>query len=146
MKKPVIVLLTFFISLFAFGQSSEEAKVWARADALRKAVFETKDSAALYDLVGSKVTYGHSGGNIEDKPTMIHNAVISKTTYRNPSVEKLSIAFIKETAILREIFRATSVDEKGVETPLNLSILQVWIKENSKWKLFARQAVKVNPK
>lgn len=146
MKKIVVVLLTSFVALFAFGQSSEEAKVWARADALRKAVFEIKDSAALYDLVGSKVTYGHSGGNIEDKPTMVHNAVTSKTTYRNTSVEKLSIAFIKETAILREIFLATSVDEKGLESPLNLSILQVWIKEQGKWKLFARQAVKVNPK
>ncbi len=144
--KLVIVLLTSFVAQFAFAQSSEEAKVWARADALRKAVFETKDSAALLDLVGSKVTYGHSGGNIEDKPTMVHNAIISKTTYRNTSVEKLSIAFIKETAILREIFRATSVDEKGVESPLNLSILQVWIKEQGKWRLIARQAVKVNPK
>jgi hypothetical protein len=146
MKKIVIFLLTSFVALSAFGQSSEEAKVWARADALRKAVFETKDSAVLNDLVGSKVTYGHSTGNIEDKPTMIHNAIVSKTTYRNSSVEKLSIAFIKETAILREIFRATSVDEKGVESPLNLGILQVWIKEQGKWKLFARQAVKVNPK
>lgn len=144
MKKIVIVLFSSFVALLAFGQSSEEAKVWARADALRKAVFETKDSVALYDLVGSKVTYGHSGGNIEDKPTMVHNAVISKTIYKNTSVEKLSIAFIKETAILREIFRATSVDDKGVESPLNISILQVWIKERGKWKLFARQAVKVN--
>ncbi len=144
--KLVIVLLTSFVAQFAFAQASEEAKVWARADALRKAVFESKDSAALLDLVGSKVTYGHSGGNIEDKPTMVHNAIISKTTYRNTSVEKLSIAFIKETAILREIFRATSVDEKGVESPLNLSILQVWIKEQGKWRLIARQAVKVNPK
>lgn len=146
MKKLVVVLLTSFVALFAIGQSSEQAKVWAGADALRKAVFETKDSAALYDLVGSKVTYGHSGGNIEDKPTMIHNAVVSKTTYRNTSVEKLSITFIKETAILREIFRATSVDEKGVESPLNLNILQVWIKDHGKWRLFGRQAVKINPK
>ncbi len=146
MKKLIIVLLTSFVALVALGQSSEEVKVWARADALRKAVFETKDATALNDLVGSKVSYGHSTGLIEDKPTMVQNAVNSKTTYKNTSAEKLSISFIKETAILREILRGTSVDEKNGETPLNLSILQVWIKEQGKWKLFARQAVKINPK
>ncbi len=104
MKKPVSVVLTFFVALFAVGQSSEEAKVWARADALRKAVFETKDAAALNDLVGSKVSYGHSTGLIEDKPTMVQNAVNSKITYRNTTFEKLSIAFIEKTAIVRDIF------------------------------------------
>ncbi|MBA4140156.1 MAG: nuclear transport factor 2 family protein [Segetibacter sp.] len=146
MKKLVIVLLTSFVALVAFSQSAEEVKVWARADALRKAVFETKDVTSLNDLVGSKVSYGHSTGLIEDKPTMIQNAVTSKTTYRNGSVEKSSIAFIDKTAIVREIFRATSVDEKGVESPLNIGIMQVWIKDHGKWKLFGRQAVKVNPK
>ena len=110
--------------MFVFSQSSEEAKVWARADALRKAVFETKDAAALNELVGSKVSYGHSTGLIEDKATMVQAAVTSKTTYRNPTAEKVSITIIEKTAILREILRATSVDEKGVESPLNIAILQ----------------------
>ena len=43
------------------------------------------------------------------------------------------------------ILRAISV-ENGTETPLNLAILQVWRKENGKWRIWARQAVKIPPK
>ena len=43
----------------------------AELEALTKAIFETKDSIALLDLVSTKVTYGHSVGNIEDKATMV---------------------------------------------------------------------------
>jgi hypothetical protein len=49
-------------------------------------------------------------------------------------------------AIVRQNFRATSVDAQGVGTPLDLGILQVWKKEHGKWKLMARQAVKIPPK
>ena len=52
-------------------------------EALTKAVFETKDSAALLDLVSENVTYGHSSGNLEDKKTMVSKAVGSKTEYKN---------------------------------------------------------------
>ena len=78
--KVDIKKITFFLSLltlsvsFSFAQSKEE-KVWARVEALTKAVFETKDSAALVDLVSEHVTYGHSNGNLEDKKTMVSKAV-----------------------------------------------------------------------
>lgn len=145
MKKFFTVLLLLVVTSPAFTQSGEESKVWQRVDLLHRAVFETKDSVAMAELVGEKVTYGHSGGNIEHKAEMVHKAAISPTTYKNITTERLSIDFIKKTAIVRLIFRATSI-EKGVESPLNLGILQVWAKERGKWRLQARQAVRVNPK
>lgn len=145
MRKLFIALFATFISTLAFSQSNED-KVWARVDALNKAVFSTKDSGAIKDLVSTNLTYGHSGGNLEDMRTMVTNAANSKTTYKNLTVEKLSLLFVQKSAVVRYILRAGSVDDKGVETPLNISIMQVWAKENGKWKLFARQAVKVIPK
>ena len=130
----------------SFAQSSSEGKVWERVEALTKAIFETKDSAALLDLVSARVTYGHSGGNLEDKTVMIQKAVSSKTTYKNRAFEKVSIDVQDKTALLRHNFRAISVDEAGKETPLDLGILQVWKKENGKWRIWARQAVKIPPK
>ena len=100
----------------------------------------------MKDLVSDKVTYGHSGGNIEDKPLMVHNAAISKNVYKNPAFERQSIDVDKKTAIARYTFRAISVDEKGTENPLDLGILQVWKKEQGKWRLRARQAVRIAPK
>jgi len=146
MKKTVCLLLLCFYTAFSFAQSGQEQKVWQRVEALGKAVFDTKDSAALLDLVDESLTYGHSGGNIEDKATMIKNAVASKTTYRNPTFENISIHVDDKLAVVRQNFRAISVDAQGVGTPLDLGILQVWKKEHRKWKLVARQAVKIPAK
>ena len=144
MKKTATIIL-LLLSTVTFAQTKEE-KVWSRVDALTKAVFEAKDSIALNDLVSTHVTYGHSTGLIEDKATMVHNAATSATKYKNLSAERVSIDIDDNTAVLRQILRAISVDDKGVETPLNLGILQVWKKEHGKWRIWGRQAVKIAPK
>jgi hypothetical protein len=146
MKKGLCFTICILMATLLFAQSATENKVWRRVQALGKAVFETKDSLALLDLTDEKLTYGHSGGNIEDKAEMIHKAVSSKTTYKNSSFENISLNIENKTAIVRQNFRAISVDEKGAETPLDLSILQVWKKKGGKWQLWARQSVKIPPK
>lgn len=142
MKFSLFVCMFAFAWLTSVAQSQSQDQVWSRVEALTKAIFETKDSLALVDLVSSKVTYGHSAGNIEDKATMVSKAIGSKTTYKDRVSEKVSIDVDGNTAVVRQNFRATSV-ENGTETPLNLSILQLWRKENGKWRIWGRQAVKV---
>lgn len=142
----ILIASLFVISFGASAQSSKEAEVWKRVEALSNAVFATKDSTTMKDLVSNQLTYGHSGGNVEDKQAMVHNASVSKTVYKNSELEKLSIDVDKKSAVVRHTFRAISVDEKGTESPLNLSLLQVWKKEGGKWRLWARQAVKIAPK
>lgn len=145
MKKLLFISLFFLISIAVLAQSAGDAQVWSRVEALSKAIFETKDSVALLDLVSTRVSYGHSGGNVEDKSTMIQKAVASKTTYKNSILERVSVDIDGNTAIVRHNFRATSI-ENNTETPLNLAILQVWKKEKGKWRIWARQAVKILPK
>jgi hypothetical protein len=144
MNKSLFLVSFLLISFICFAQTKEE-KVWQRVEALTKAVFETKDSLALDDLVSEKVTYGHSGGNLEDKRTMVQKAAASKTEYKNKNFERISIDVNDKTAIVRHNFRAISV-ENGKESPLDLGILQVWKKEGGKWRLWARQAVKIPAK
>lgn len=145
MEKLFTVLLFSFITLTAFSQAGKEAEVWARVEALNKAVFETKDSAAIQDLVADSVTYGHSTGDVENKPVMLHNAVTNAQVYNNLSLERVGATRAGETIIVRYILRA-DVLKDGNTTPLNIGILQVWGKDKGKWRLFARQAVKVPPK
>ena len=145
MTKAILFISLFsLLSTTSIAQSKEE-KIWGRVEALTKAVFETKDSLALDDLVSNKVSYGHSGGNVEDKKTMVHNASNSKTEYRNKNFERVSIDVNDDAAIIRHTFRAISVDN-GKESPLDLMILQVWKKEKGKWRLWARQAVRIPAK
>ncbi|WP_165958123.1 nuclear transport factor 2 family protein [Segetibacter sp. 3557_3] len=145
MKACFLSILLFAVVNVTLAQSADEKAVWARVEALNDAVFGTKDEATIRELVSTKLTYGHSAGNIEDQQTMIQNASKSKAVYNNKSTERLGLFFVDKTAIVRYIFRATSV-ENGNEAPLNISLLQVWAKEKNKWKLVARQAVRVSPK
>lgn len=133
------------IAAATYAQSAED-KVWERVQQLTNAIFDKRDSVALLDLVSANVTYGHSSGVIEDKPVMVHKAMVSKTTYKNLQFEKLSVQVKDKVAIVRHYLRATSIDEAGKEAPLDLGIMQVWRKENGKWKIWARQAVKIAPK
>ena len=145
MKHLLLFGSLFIVCSSSFSQSAED-KLWSRVEGLTKAIFETKDSMILKGMVSDHVTYGHSGGNLEDKATMVTKAATSTTIYRNRQLEKVSIDINRKTALVRHNFRAGSVDASGVETPLNLSILQVWKKEHAQWKLWARQAVKVPAK
>jgi hypothetical protein len=145
MKNVILVGVVFLISIASFAQSSNDNEVWSRVEALTNAIFKKKDSVALLDLVSTKVSYGHSGGNVEDKATMVQKAMASKQTYKDLEFEKTSIDIDGNTAVLRHSLRGISI-ENGTETPLNLAILQVWRKESGKWRIWARQAVKILPK
>ncbi len=145
MKKFLGILIITFLSSAAFCQSDKETEVWARVEALNKAVFETKDSAAIQDLVSNEVTYGHSTGIIEIKSVMLHNAIVNAQVYKNLLAERSGAIMVGKTVIVRYILRA-SVIKDGNISPLNIGILQVWAKDRGKWRLFARQAVKVDPK
>lgn len=145
MRTALVFFLVSGFALTGFGQSKSDEEVWARVDAINKAIFEVKDSVALADLVAEGVTYGHSTGLIEDKPTMIHGVMINPEVYKNLTFEKISIGHAGETVICRYFLRA-EVDKNGVASQLNLGVMQVWAKYKGKWRLFARQAVKVTPK
>lgn len=144
--KKILSIALLFVSLNVFAQSTEE-KVWKSVEELTKAVFETKDSVALEGLVNKKfLTYAHSSGVVEDRPTMIHAAVSSPLKYKNITIERGTINIDGKTAVLRHNLRGVSVDERGTESPLNLGILQVWKKKGGKWQIWARQAVRINPR
>jgi hypothetical protein len=142
MKKLFLVLF-LALTIHSFGQTDEQ-KVLERVKKLNTAIFINKDSAALEGLMAGKVSYGHSTGKMENRPEMISGAVHSPTTYKDFVMDSATVFFQeKNTAVVRHVLRATSVDKAGKESPLHINVLQVWIMQNKQWKLTARQAVKI---
>ncbi|MDB5191179.1 MAG: nuclear transport factor 2 family protein, partial [Segetibacter sp.] len=117
MKQLFTFVVLCLFTAIGFSQSKTETKVWANVEALNNAVFGNKDSVVMKRLTSEKLSYGHSGGNIENKSRMVTGASSSKTEYRNLTVEKVGFTLEGKTAVARYILRAGSV-EKGVETPL----------------------------
>jgi hypothetical protein len=139
-------LFLFFFLAVAINSSAQtdEQKVLDRVKQLNTAIFINKDSVALDGLMADKVTYGHSGGKIENRPEMISGAVHSPSTYKNFMMDSATVFFEgKNTAVVRHVLKATSVDREGKESPLHIGVLQIWVMQNKQWKLMARQAVKL---
>lgn len=143
MNRLFLTLAIVLVTKISFGQNAKEEAVWKSVEALTEAVFGKRDSAALLGLVSENVSYAHSNGNVENKKQMIDAAMGNRGSYKNIKIERGSIDIDGKTAVLRHNLRGASVDARGTESPLDLSILQVWKKEKGKWKIWARQAVRI---
>ena len=140
--KKLFLFLFVAIAVQSSAQTDEQ-KVLDRVKQLNDAIFTNKDSAALERLLADKVTYGHSGGKVENRSEMIHGAITNPGTYSNFMMDSASVFFENNTAVVRHILKATSIDREGKQSPLHIGVLQVWVMQNKQWKLMARQAVKL---
>jgi hypothetical protein len=137
-------ILAVFLSAIVLGQTKEEAQIVARAQLLHKTVFGTKDSATLEDLFAKNLSYGHSGGNVQNREEAIRGITRNKSTYTDTSLKSYTVYIgDDDVAIARYVMRETETKEDGKSAPLHLTIMTVWIKDDKKWKLFGRQAVKL---
>lgn len=125
------------------GQSKQESDVLARSQLLHKTVFGSKDSSTLEYLFAKTASYGHSSGKIETRQEAIRNISNNKSRYTDTSLKTFTIDLNKYVAIVRYVMKESETNSEGRVAPLNLSILLVWVKEDGKWKLFGRQAVRL---
>lgn len=142
MKTKLYCFLIIFCSMttISFAQSKEEKAVAAQVELLRKAMVDA-DKATLEKLADAKLTYGHSGGKIEDKPTFVDNIVSGHSDFLSIDLTDQTIVISGNTAIVRHNL-AAATNDNGKPGNVHLHVLSVWVKEGSQWKMIARQAVK----
>jgi ketosteroid isomerase-like protein len=126
--------------MISFAQSKDEKAVASQVESLRKAMVDA-DKATLEKLADAKLSYGHSGGKIEDKPTFVENIVSGHSDFLSIDLTDQTIVITGNTAIVRHNF-AAATNDNGKPGNVHLHILLVWVKEGGQWKLIARQAVK----
>jgi Domain of unknown function (DUF4440) len=145
MKALLFSVLIAFCAAPVFAQSNDGSKdeqaVTAAVESLRKALIDP-DKATLDALVADELTYGHSSGTIQDKAAF-EEALLNKTSdFVTIDLTQQIIKIVGNTAWVRHIFSATTNDG-GKPGTAHLSVLLVWLKQKGQWRLFARQAVKV---
>ena len=122
--------------------AKDEQQIIANTQLLSSTIFGTKDSLTLEALFASKASYGHSHGNLQTREEAIKSISKNKSVYKDTSVKDIKVIFgAKKTAIVRYLFDAKENKVDGTVTPLNFTMMLVWIKEKGKWKLLGRQAV-----
>jgi hypothetical protein len=142
MKRNLIIGILLLGAFIANAQSKDEKELISRTYLLSHTVFGTKDSLVLEGLFAKTTTYGHSHGNLQTRKEAIDGISHNQSTYADTAVSNITVIFgDDDVAIVRHLFKANEIKKDGKITPLNFSMMLVWIKEKGKWKLFGRQAV-----
>ena len=136
-----LILFFFFPALLINAQSNREREVAAAVNILYKAMIDA-DKNALENLSADELSYGHSSGKVEDKAAFAEGLVGGPIDFLTIDITGQTIKLAGKTAIVRHTFSA-KVLNKGNPDTLKLGMLLVWKKQKGKWKLLARQAVKI---
>lgn len=142
MKKAVsLVLLLLIVAITTQAQSKKEKAVAIAVENLRKGMIDA-DKNLLDQVTSVDLSYGHSNGKIEDKATFIQVLVSGENDFVTMDVSDQTIKFVGNTAIVRHNFFAKT-NNGGTPATTKLGVLQIWQKQQGKWKLIARQACKL---
>ena len=143
MIKKIFSFLIAFLLVMAFGQaqSTKETAVANAVERLRKAMIDG-NKTALENIVSDKLSYGHSGGHIDDKKEFVEKLVSGKSDFVTIDLSEQSVSVSGKTAIVQHKLNATTNDG-GKPGEVRLLVMLVWQKQGSKWILLARQAVKI---
>lgn len=143
MKKPLAFLLIICFSALTtvFAQSKDETAVANAVEALKKAMIDA-DKTALENIAADDLSYGHSGGKVEDKAEFVRAIVSNESDFVTITLTDQTIKIVGNTAIVRHKLAATT-NNNGQPGTAKLSVLLVWQKQKGSWKMLARQAVKI---
>ena len=126
----------------ALAETDDQAAVAEAVAALTKAMLAA-DRAKLESLVSDNLSYGHSGGVIQDKKDFVDVIASKKTIYKSIELSKQTVAIAGNNAIVRHSWESESGTGDGKWNVSKIGVMQVWQKEAGGWKLLARQAFKV---
>lgn len=146
MIKQLIFAMSFLMAIAVFGQKKDDTQaVTDAAEKLRLAMISGEKST-LDSLIVPELTYGHSGGHIDDAKEFIEKLVSKKSDFLTIDITNQNVSIVGNTAIVRHHFYATTADLGKAPGDVTLDILLVWTKIKKDWKLLARQAVKSDKK
>ena len=127
----------------ALAASADEDAVSKNVEAFRAAQVAA-DAKAFDALCAAELSYSHSDGRVEDKPTFIANATNGKSKFLSLEYQDTKIRVVGPAAIVR--FHWLGEQEAvadGKKSSTNLHILMNWQKQGADWKLLSRASTKL---
>ena len=127
----------------ALAASADEEVVAKNVEAFRAAQFGA-DAKALDALCAAELSYSHSSGKVEDKPTFVANATNGKSKFLSLEYQDPTIRIVGPAAIVRFhwVGEQQAVAD-GKKSATNLHILMNWQKQGADWKLLSRSATQL---
>ena len=142
MKKYLaVIVVLFLLPAFAGAQSKKEKQVATATEQLRKAMVDG-NKADLENLTSPLLSYGHSGGHIDDQKEFVSKLTGGGSDFVTIDLSEQTISISGKTALVRHTLTAKTNDNNKPGDVL-LKVLLIWQKKGGKWVLLARQAVKM---
>lgn len=130
-----------FGAISASAQMNKDSKLEKNIEAFRLGLISGKRTD-LNPLVSETLSYGHSGGKIENKEAFLKQLETGASDFVKIEFLDQNIQINGKVAIVRHLLMADIMDG-AVPASIKLHVLMVWQKEQRKWKLIARQAVRI---
>ena len=145
MLKVGFILAFLSLSLIQVAAQSKKARIaMSNALELENAVFGSKDSVVLKKLFSKSLVYIHSSGKTENYDEAIRGVVNNKSTYaKDAGLMRYDFEEKGDSLVVNKVYKATETKADGSSSKLSINIETVWAKEKVKWKLYRRQATKV---
>jgi hypothetical protein len=121
--------------------ASMEKEVASAVEDLNNAIIDPEESV-LDSLVADEITYGHSSGLVQNKEEFIDDLVNGNFDFTSINISDQTIHIVDETAVVRQIFSAEATNS-GTPVEVKIGNVLVYVKQNSQWKLLARQAFRL---
>jgi ketosteroid isomerase-like protein len=136
----IVAFALFFVAQYAEAQTKDEKAIAESVETLRNAMINA-DAVILDKIIAEELSYGHSGGNIENKKEFVESLTSGKSDFITMDLTVQTIKVVGKTALVRHKLSAQT-NNAGVAATINLFVLLVWQKQGGVWKLLARQAAK----
>lgn len=125
----------------AVGAAGDEAALAQSIETLRQGILDA-DKAKLDQVAASQISYGHSDGRVQNKAEFIDGVMTRKPTQKSLTFPELKMFVVGNMAVARHIYLGES-ELDGKQSTTRIGALQVWQKQDSGWKLVARQGFKL---
>jgi len=119
----------------------DEAAVLEAVASLNKAMLDA-DRSQLENLVAEELSYGHSSGMIQTKAQFVDVIVNKETIYKSIVLTEPATVIAGSNAVVRHV-AAIDYESGGKPATAKIGVLQVWLKQDGRWQLLARQAFKI---
>lgn len=142
--KRLLIIASLCISPVSLADTKADiAVINKKVTQLHQAMIDG-DGKVLNQLSSPLLSYGHSGGHIEDQSAFIEKIVSGKSDFVTIDLADQTISISGDVALVRHNLNA-DIKDGGVPNKIHLGILLVWQKQAGEWKLLARQAFKLPP-
>ena len=137
---PILLLFCF---AFGFSQNytKQENQLISQTKKL-DSLMQNNDSNII-NLFDENFSFGHSNGWIQSLDDFKKDFTSKKVVYKEiRQTEALELKKFKKTFSIRRKIKVVGF-YKNETFEMNLSLLEIWIKNKSDWKLWSRQSMEI---